>query len=51
MPPPGFTGNVFPIARRVNGGWVCGGIPNVSELAFYDLDLDIIPEPGADWSR
>ena len=49
--PPGFSGNVFPIARRVAGQWVCGGIPNRSEMVFYDLDLDIIPEPGADWSR
>ncbi len=42
-PPPGFTGNVFPIARRVNGSWVLGGLPNPDELSFYDLDFDAPP--------
>ena len=43
--PPGFTGNVFPIARRVNGGWVVGGIPNASEMTSYDLNFNEPPEP------
>ena len=43
--PPGFTGNVFPIARRVNGGWVIGGIPNASEMGSYDLNFNEPPEP------
>ena len=42
--PSGFTGNVFPIARRVNGSWVIGGIPNVSEMTSYDLDFAPAPE-------
>ena len=41
--PPGFEGDVFPIARRVAGQWVCGGIPNPDELAFYDLGFDAPP--------
>ena len=41
--PPGFEGDVFPIARRVSGGWVLGGIPNPDELAFYDLGFDAPP--------
>ena len=41
--PPGFEGDVFPIARRVAGQWVIGGIPNPDELAFYDLDFDAPP--------
>ena len=43
--PPGFEGDVFPIARRVAGQWVCGGIPSASELASYDLDFGPAPEP------
>jgi hypothetical protein len=43
--PPGFTGNVFPIAWRVAGGWVIGGLPNPDELFFYDLNFDVYPEP------
>ena len=43
--PPGFEGNVFPIARRVNGGWVVGGIPNASEMTSYDLNFNEPPEP------
>ena len=41
--PPGFEGDIFPIARRVSGGWVLGGIPNPDELAFYDLGFDAPP--------
>ena len=39
------TEDVFPIARRVSGQWVCGGIPSASELASYDLDFGPAPEP------
>jgi hypothetical protein len=41
--PPGFEGSIFPIARRVNGSWVIGGFPNLSELASYDLEFDAPP--------
>ena len=43
--PPGFEGDVFPIARRVAGQWVIGGIPSESEMANYDLDFGPAPEP------
>ena len=39
------TEDVFPIARRVSGQWVCGGIPSPLELASYDLDFGPAPEP------
>ena len=43
--PPAFEGDIFPIARRVNGGWVVGGIPNASEMTSYDLNFNEPPEP------
>ena len=42
-PPSGFGGDIFPIARRVNGGWVIGGIPSASEMTSYDLDFAAPP--------
>ncbi len=39
------TEDVFPIARRVNRGWVIGGLPNASEMTSYDLNFNEPPEP------
>ncbi len=42
--PSGFVGDIFPIVRRVAGGWVIGGLPNSNEMSSYDLNCDASPE-------